>query len=182
MTTFIRIAGALLLAALLTLTGTSPASAHVELTSSWPAAGEDLSMPPAQVVLKFSEPVDGRLSQVVVHDANGNLRRVRNTSVATDGALVAVLEPSGPPGRWTVDYRVVGADGHPVTGRLAFSVQSPGAARSEAGGNPLRWSALGLALVVVMGAGVFLRSAVSRQEHGDTPVVEPEREPVQPER
>jgi hypothetical protein len=47
-----------------------------------------------------------------------------------DGRVSAPLRPLGPPGAYTIRYRVTSADGHPVSGAIAFrlTVAGPGAA------------------------------------------------------
>ena len=83
---------------------------------------------PGQVVLRFSEPVEIAFGAVRVFDA--------------DGAQVQQGEPFHPRGRddevairlrdgvadggYTVTYRVVSADSHPVSGGFVFSVGKRG--------------------------------------------------------
>jgi copper resistance protein C len=102
--------------------GTSvPAYAHDELQSSNPADGATLATPPTQVVLTFEEaPVDLGL-QVVVTSPDGSASagspRIEGATVVQD------VQPSAPAGRYTVEWRVTSDDGHPVSGRFAFTAQ-----------------------------------------------------------
>ena len=104
----------------LVLLAASPASAHTGLSGSVPADGAT-TVAPDRVVLSFSGRVLERLSAVTVVGPDG--------TDAADGALTVdgtdVVQPLDGPlqaGRWTVSYRVVAADGHPLSGRLDFTV------------------------------------------------------------
>jgi copper resistance protein C len=113
---------------------TAPAYAHDELVSSNPADGATLAAPPAQVVLTFEEaPVDLGL-QVVVTSPEGSASsgspRIEGTTVVQD------VQPSAPAGRWTVQWRVTSDDGHPVSGRFAFTAQTGGASASSSPAGP----------------------------------------------
>ncbi|HEX8779619.1 MAG TPA: copper resistance CopC family protein [Nocardioides sp.] len=110
--------------------GAAPAAAHSDVVWSFPSNGSTVSVPPAQVVLELAEPFDARLSEVVVTDPDGARPEVADLSVSRTGELVATLSPGGLSrgdrrGAWRVDYRVVSADGHVVTGRIDFGVGAP---------------------------------------------------------
>jgi len=59
-----------LLLVVLALSG-GPAEAHAALVFSDPDAGQRLATAPALVVLRFTEPLNGRLSRATVTDPNG---------------------------------------------------------------------------------------------------------------
>ena len=61
----------LILAAVLALAAAGPASAHAVLEGTAPERGAQLDTAPAQVVLRFSEPVEIALGAVRVYDARG---------------------------------------------------------------------------------------------------------------
>lgn len=118
------------LAAALVLTAAAPASAHTSLSASTPAAGTAVAAP-REVALSFSGPVLERLAAVSVRGADGRERSRGGPVLRGRATLVQPLDPPLTPGRWQVAYRVVAADGHPLTGRVAFSVvAAPGAATS----------------------------------------------------
>jgi methionine-rich copper-binding protein CopC len=106
----------------------APASAHTSLVSSNPEAGLVLNEVPAEVRLSFSE------SLLLVDTKNPNRIEVINgVGQVVSGmtmiegaeiytALDLSLEPTG---EYTVSYRVVSADGHPVEGSYQFTVASP---------------------------------------------------------
>ncbi|GAB2869698.1 copper resistance CopC family protein [Streptomyces mayteni] len=122
-----RAAGALLCAVVaIGAVHAPPASAHTGLTSSDPADGAELSTAPASVTLTFSDPMDAEYSQVAVTDADES--SVTEGEPRVDGSLVTQpLAADVPPGRYAVAYRVVSADGHPVSGGLGFRVAGAGA-------------------------------------------------------
>lgn len=115
----------------------APASAHTDLVGGDPAAGSTLDTPVADVTLTFSVALLPEVVQLVVRDDDGTDLAVGRPAV--DGARVSVgLRPPGHAGRYEVAYRVVAADGHPVTGSYAFSVspKAVSAARSSRASTP----------------------------------------------
>jgi methionine-rich copper-binding protein CopC len=158
-----RVAVVLVLAALCCVWEAGPASAHTNLVWSYPAQGASLPSAPAQVALETSDPVDLGLSQIVVRDANGRAQTVTDKSL-TQGAsvLVATLDDQGAFGQWTVDYRLVGPDGHPVTGRIDFAVGEPARAAGEAQDATTRWLMLGGGALALLGAAWYLRWTTGR--------------------
>lgn len=106
-----------------------PASAHAVLVASTPEQGARLASAPAAVELTFSTALTPP-AVVVVHGPDGSVAATDEPSVS--GALVRQPLPDAGGGTYTVAYRVVTADGHPVTGQLTFSVAgtSPGSGPS----------------------------------------------------
>jgi methionine-rich copper-binding protein CopC len=101
--------------------GADGASAHSALKSSTPAAGSVIAAPPASVTLTFD---DGVLSMsLTVTDGCG--RAVPAQASVRDRKVEAALRPgdqvpaSGP---WSLQWKAVGADGHPITGEVPFIV------------------------------------------------------------
>lgn len=102
----------------------APASAHTALSGSLPADGGTTAATD-QVVLSFTGTLLERLLAVTVvgpdgSDAARGAPRLQGTDV------VQPLERPLPGGRVTVSYRVVAADGHPLTGQVAFTVADAG--------------------------------------------------------
>jgi methionine-rich copper-binding protein CopC len=111
---------------LLGVVGAAPASAHASLVRSSPADQSSPATAPTTVTLTFDENI--RMPSVVlVTNADGASVVHGKTTVVDNIARISVS--TGPSGDFTVAYRVVSADGHPVSGRLSFSVGpgSPGA-------------------------------------------------------
>ncbi|MFD5650956.1 copper resistance protein CopC [Streptomyces sp. NPDC127039] len=112
---------------LLLLGGAGPASAHAALGSTDPADGTVLQRAPGHVTLTFSESVGLRDDSFRVLDPGGH--RVRTGAAGhADGRsdTVRVALPGGlGEGTYTVAWRVVSADSHPVSGAFTFSVGKP---------------------------------------------------------
>ncbi len=119
-----------LCAGLAALASPPAASAHAVLESSQPSRGDQVKSAPERVVLRFDEPVEVAFGAVRVYDARGS--RVDSGSTGHPGGSgdsVAVGVRSGiADGVYTVTYRVISADSHPVSGGFTFTVGAGGAA------------------------------------------------------
>jgi len=158
----IRAARILLIAIAVALAAAGPAQAHALLEGTSPERGAVAPEAPGQVVLRFSEPVEIAFGAVRVF--------------ASDGSEVQQGEPFHPGGRddqvavrlrdgvkdggYTVTYRVISADSHPVNGGFVFSVgdeaAAPGASVADLLGDqkagPVTSVAFGAARAVEYGA------------------------------
>jgi copper transport protein len=107
------------------------------LVSSSPTNDEVLEHAPAQVVLRFSEPVETAFGSIRVYD--GYARRVdEGRTERPQPREVAVRTPSAlPRGTYTVAWRVLSADSHPVSGAFVFHVGMPGAGSAGVAGQVL---------------------------------------------
>ncbi|WP_329350034.1 copper resistance protein CopC [Streptomyces sp. NBC_01261] len=119
--------GSLLVLLLLGTAGT--ASAHAALESTDPADGSVLKSAPRTLTLTFSESVALLDDSFRVYDPDN--RRVRTSSAhhakdAGDTASVTLPAKLGT-GTFTVAWRVVSADSHPVSGAFTFSIGKPSA-------------------------------------------------------
>ncbi|MET0711774.1 MAG: copper resistance CopC family protein [Jiangellaceae bacterium] len=112
--------GAALAGAAICLAAALPAVAHTELIGSSPADGATLTTPPAEVLLEFSEPVQTEFGQVAVLDDADVHHEQGNPQIV--GATVTQGVDELPAGTYRISYRVGSADGHPITGTLAFTV------------------------------------------------------------
>ena len=114
---------ALTLAPLLWL-GAGPALGHSQLVDTAPKPHASLSVAPKTVVLTFNEDLidlGGRSNAITVIDAKG--KRVATTpAVVRGGQLSTEFAKRISVGRYTVWYRAVSADGHPISGRYTFGV------------------------------------------------------------
>jgi copper resistance protein C len=99
------------------------ADAHTDVVGTTPEAGSVLASTPAAISVTFSEPVSTDLAMVAIVDGRGDASRA---AVEQLDATTLQVRPSAAaePGRWTVSYRVVSRDGHPVQGSFAFRVRS----------------------------------------------------------
>nr|WP_297426021.1 copper resistance CopC family protein [uncultured Actinotalea sp.] len=101
--------------------GTAPASAHDRLVGSDPADAAVLEQGPASVVLTFNADQLPVGAAVLVRDPAGADRADGDPVV--DGATVTqALQPGLPAGAYTVQWRSVSGDGHPIEGTFGFEV------------------------------------------------------------
>lgn len=158
-----RVAAVLVLAALCCVWEATPASAHTDVVWSSPAEGASLPVPPNQVAIRMSDPVDLGLSQIVVNDGNGRALPVSDKTL-TQGAsvLLVTIDDAGAKGQWNIDYRIVGPDGHPVTGRIDFAVGEPARSTSESQAARTRWLMLGGGALALIAGAWYLRWTTGR--------------------
>lgn len=172
---------ALLLALLAVLLGlAAPAQAHTTLKESSPA--KDATVPsPTEITLTYNDEVI--LPQVVLTGPDGERRQ--NPKATVDGVKVTQpIEGTLEPGTYTVAWRVVASDGHPITGTYTFTVEgaaspsqqpapapavtataTPTAAdEDDGGGNGWLWVGLVALVVVALGGG----AALFRRRSGTT--------------
>lgn len=117
-------------AAIVVAVPAQPAFAHNALRSSDPADGTSLATSPTSLSMTFRETPNAALAQVAVVDAAG----VSLTVGAPAGAgttLTQALRAVSAAGPVTVTYRVVSTDGHPVQGKLGFTVTAAPASTSS---------------------------------------------------
>nr|WP_067470525.1 copper resistance CopC family protein [Nocardia amamiensis] len=101
------------------------ASAHSALASSDPADGTEIATAPPRVNLTFNEPIQSAFANLTVTGPDG--QRWERSQPHVDGTVVSVdLDGLGPVGQYTVGFRVVSADGHPVSGSYTFTLTQPG--------------------------------------------------------
>lgn len=166
-----------LIAGIALLLGTAPAWAHSRLESSDPVANSSTATSPQKVSLTFNEAVQPGFTVITVIGPNGDDYHSDDISEVDDTVSVGVL-PLGPAGAYRIGYRVVSADGHPVSGSVPFTLTTagPGSPRAAPpagataapsavptsapagdGGAPVWPWIVGAVLVVGLGVGAALR-------------------------
>lgn len=98
----------------------APAFAHATLLGTDPPHDALLETAPEQVTLTFDEPVSVWDTSVTVFDPDGE--RLDVDARAVDSTVVAALPTGLAEGSYTVNYRVISADDHPVSGGFTFSI------------------------------------------------------------
>ena len=110
----------LLLGVLSSLVMATGADAHAALRSISPQDGATLTAAPTTVVLTFNEPIGTSFATVSVAGPDGS---VSQGKAVVDGSTVTqALADDLPNARYTVSFRVVSEDGHPVSDRTTFTV------------------------------------------------------------
>ncbi|HET9254032.1 MAG TPA: copper resistance CopC family protein [Pseudonocardiaceae bacterium] len=134
---------------------------HNELLGTDPPDGARLATGPARVVLTFDLPAQRGLSTVIVTGPDSHQWQADRATEA-GATVVAPLRPLGPAGDYTVAWRIVSADGHPVRGTFQFTLTIPGPGkpavpRPDAAGTPPAAQSHGtLSWLWLAGAGVLL--------------------------
>jgi len=123
---FLRYFAAAAAASIVAVSAGGPASAHNALVEATPKRNAVLREAPAGIKLKFLQTVDDRSLSIDVVGAEK--QKISTQAPKADGKLATVefADPL-PDGEYTVTYRVVSHDGHPVQGSYGFTVRGPDA-------------------------------------------------------
>jgi copper transport protein len=154
--------------------GTTAASAHATLESSSPADGQSVLTSPSEIRITFSEAVTTISGGLSVLDADGKTVDTGNSEVVGGRTLVAPISETLSDGTYVATYRVLSADGHPVSGSILFGVGNGALDRSaqpSSSGDRL-WEIIGgisrfimyLAALVAAGVAFFLAFIHDRAE------------------
>jgi copper transport protein len=154
--------------------GTTAASAHATLESSTPADGQSVPTSPSELRITFSEAVTTISGGVSVLNADGKTVDTGNSEIVGGRTLVAPISETLSDGTYVATYRVLSADGHPVSGSILFGVGNGALDRSaqpSSSGDRL-WEIIGgisrfimyLAALVAAGVAFFLAFIHDRAE------------------
>jgi methionine-rich copper-binding protein CopC len=100
--------------------GATTASAHSGLESSNPADGSVVTEAPAAITLTFNEPLLDDADSISLNAADGT--NITSAKVQPNGSSIELPWPADlPAGEYQAAFRVVSADGHPVTGAISFT-------------------------------------------------------------
>lgn len=122
---------AVLAAAALLLVPAAPAAAHNSLKTTTPAKNAELDKAPTEITLEFLQKLDPAFTTIVLSDAAE--QKVPTGEPVVTGAKGTIgIDGALANGTYTVAYRVVSADGHPVQGSYAFTVADPAGAEAPA--------------------------------------------------
>lgn len=145
--------------------GSGAAQAHDSLEGTSPVTGSTVATMPGAVKLTMSNTPAALGAQVKVLDASGSNWAVGPVSVL-DNVATQNVKPGAPAGKYTVDWRLVSSDSHPVEGTFTFTAKAAAGAAagpaqsgqqvSEAAAPPVAdsggipWSVVGLIGVLVV--------------------------------
>lgn len=99
----------------------STGSVHTRLESSVPSAGAVISQPPARFEFRFSGPVNGDLSTIVLEYPSGDSLALSVAGNPGDETLLVADTPDLQAGVHVLHWRTVSRDGHAVAGTLSFT-------------------------------------------------------------
>jgi copper resistance protein C len=108
-----------------------PASAHDAAESSSPADGATVATAPDKVSITFNNIPLGLGSQVKVTDAAGTDWADGKVEIV-DNVASQKLREGAPAGKYTVVWRVVSSDSHPIEGTFAFTATAAAAGATTA--------------------------------------------------
>jgi hypothetical protein len=115
----------LLLAAGLVFSGTQSAIAHAEVVKSFPMANSTLTKAPKYVQLQFGESITNLKSKnansIVILDSKAS--KIATSKIVIKKAIARVeFVGTLKPGKYTVKYRIVSADGHVLNAQFKFTL------------------------------------------------------------
>lgn len=113
-----------IIAACALIAASAAGQAHAKLESSLPKANSELAGAPAEIRLRFNEPLEAAFSKIALIDANQ--AAITLPAIAIDKADPAVMFAAPPPlkpGRYEVRWTAMTRDGHKVRGQYVFSVK-----------------------------------------------------------
>lgn len=145
-----------LLAAAFTLFGTPIASAHGQILASYPESYSNTTPIPTQVWIQF----DGNLQSIEGETIN-SIEVIDSTGLAVNygdpviegGKISTKISGQSAPGVFTVNYRIVSEDGHPVEDSYTFNASPNYAVTTEVIEEPQERNQLTRGGVVL---GIFL--------------------------
>jgi copper transport protein len=159
------------------------ASAHAILLRTDPGVDRVVDDSPERVTLYFTEPVELALGAVRVYDTNAHRVDSGPAEHAGDDletVQVPVLDDLDD-GTYTVTWRIISADGHPIKGAFVFHVGTPGSKPQgiadrllgDPGSGAFEGAAFGVArwtafagIVLLVGSALFLALVWRRKRAG----------------
>ncbi len=102
-----------------------PVAAHNTLLSSDPADGASLSTAPTQITWQFDNSVPLDTMTATLIDATGVRSELLGSTHGSAGDTEVITPlPSLQPGPVSIRWRLVGPDGHPITGKVDFTLDT----------------------------------------------------------
>lgn len=154
----------------------TPALAHNVLISTDPGKDASVDAGPAKITLTFDAPVQGGdINQISVLGPDKSQWAEGAVEISSN-VVTAAVRPLGPAGIYTVGYRILSADGHPVEGEYTFTLTKAGsgtpatagaatgtAADSGSGGGVPVWVWI-VGAVVLLAIGLTLALRMGREK------------------
>jgi methionine-rich copper-binding protein CopC len=106
----------------------SPAHAHTSLELSTPSNNQSIEFMPTELSAAFDEDlieIEGEVVNTLeLQGSDGAIYALSAATIAGPVVSAKVGDGEYPAGNYLLKFRVVSADGHPVTGEISFSTQS----------------------------------------------------------
>jgi hypothetical protein len=116
----------IVLAGLAVFAFATPALAHNVLVGSNPVGGSSVARGPSEVRLDFNAPVQFGANYLTVIGPDGNHWETTDNATVTGNSVSTAVAPLGPAGVYKIGYRIISADGHPVSGEVNFTLTTAG--------------------------------------------------------
>ena len=153
----------------------APANAHAELVEASPPADSLIGALPEYVDLTFGENImtlDGSEGSNIITVVDSNGAKVDDETIVVNAAVVSVgIKPGFGDGTYTVAYRVVSEDGHPIEGSYKFEVgeaaqtnviaPAPTASHTDDEHAALEAESSSTILLIVLGGVIVVAAAAS---------------------
>lgn len=98
-----------------------PAHAHSTKMGTMPADGSSIETVPASLMISFDRPA--RLTRVRMTHTQGEVSHSDRLDVPKEMSASITLTPEFyGPGTYTVEWRAISDDGHPINGAFSFDV------------------------------------------------------------
>ena len=122
---FLGLLASLLLAAGIVLSTASSAAAHDSIVSATPEADATIGVVPQEISLTFSGEILTVGSAVVIEVITPGGQNLATEQPQIDGTTVTqALTGDQEPGLYTVRWRVVSSDGHPISNEYQYTVEA----------------------------------------------------------
>jgi copper resistance protein C len=147
-----------------------PAFAHNVLVGSDPKDGTQLDVGPSSVSLTFDLPIQNGDFNVITVTGPSGTRWEGGAAKVDSNVISAPVRPLGAAGQYTIGYRILSADGHPVSGAVKFTLTKAGngtpitpsaATGSSGGGSAPVWPWI-VGGVVLLGGGIVVALRMGR--------------------
>ncbi len=125
------------------VTAPLPAQAHTGLVSSNPADKATVQTLPKEISLTFNEAlmtIGGKqVSKFTLHDPKHHVLKLGALKVSGPTISAKVLDQSADAGTYKIYFRVISADGHPVSGIISFNNKTASASNEIEVLKPVDW-------------------------------------------
>ena len=120
-----------------------PAQAHTGLVSSNPADKATVQTLPTEISLTFNEAlmtIGGKqVSKFTLHDPKHHVMKLGALKVSGPTISAKVLDQGADAGTYKIYFRVISADGHPVSGIISFNNKTASASNEIEVLKPVDW-------------------------------------------
>ena len=111
-----------LLAVIAIMTFANRADPHSFPEEQHPSAGETVTAPPSEVVIKFDAPIEKLFAKIEVLDAAGKNDAIGAPAIDSDAKTMTIKVATLSPGQYRVKWSVVCIDSHHTEGSYQFTV------------------------------------------------------------